>query len=59
MDVGATDAAVRDLDVEVGGGEGFGGEGRPGHGAFGGIFVVAEPTVEGFLGPHSVGLGSA
>lgn len=46
MDVGTADAAVGDFDVDVGGGEGLGGEGFPAHEAFGGGGVVGEPAVE-------------
>jgi hypothetical protein len=43
---------VRDADVNVDGGKGLGGEGRPGHGARGGGFVVAEPAGEVGRGGH-------
>lgn len=55
MDVGAADAAVGDLDVDVGGGEGLGREGFPVHEAFGGGGVVGEPAVEKVGGGHGGG----
>jgi hypothetical protein len=57
VDVGAADAAVRDKDVDVDGGKGLGGEGRPGHGARGGGFVVAEPAGEVGRGGHGCWMG--
>lgn len=52
VQVAAADAAVGDLDVDVGLLPCFGLERLPDHFAFGGVFVLAHPSLEFVVGAH-------
>lgn len=56
VQVAAADAAVGDFDVDVGFLPGFGLVGLPDHFSFGGVFVLAQPSLELVVGGHDCGV---